>query len=669
MARIVNPHNYQYYYISNLLPLVGCFVLCTIPLLEFEGGPKGETTMAISAMRARIGAMLCAAAALCAATGARAQTGFTAIQAFGDSYADTGNIFRLIGPLPQYPTGRFSGGTNFVDATSQLLGIPQFNFAEGGALTGSVNQFGAGLPGFAQEWQGFLAAGGRIAPTDLVEINIGFNDARAYYMGGGTLAGVSAAATQSAQQAQAGVNALVGAGARNIVFTAGDVSIAPEAAGVPSAAIGSAFSQNYNSQMQVALAAIARSGVRVEYVDFDLVAERVKANPAAFGISNVGACPLSCLGNPALQNQFLFYLDDLHLTSHGFAILGEYIVNRLNAPLTFAPQGDLALTSAGGFAATLFGRLDMFSETSALASVNAHAQVNNALYSKAPYMKAPAPAVESAWSFYMLGNGGLSDRASTVSSTGYKLDSVGGTIGTEYRINANAFIGGAFDYSNPKARLLNNSGTTDVNSYQFGLYGAAINASFFVQALVTFGWQDYRNTRPGVIDEVTSNPEGTTFVAAGKVGYLFDLWQGQVGPIGGLTYARAHIDSYSESGDALLTLTVGKQTAETLVGSIGAQFRRTFVIDDRAINPYLNLTLEDDLLGNSREIQFDATSAPLIVNNWSIPGNSQRVYGRIAGGVSAPISDNLAVTVNLSRTLGRDGGDDFYGNGGLKISF
>jgi outer membrane lipase/esterase len=625
--------------------------------------------MTIAAMRRGLSA---AALGLALAAGAaQAQNGFTAIQAFGDSYADIGNVFRLAGlPFPPaYPTGRFSGGTNFIDTTSQLLGIPQFNYALGGAMTGSTNVSGPGVPGFAQEWQGFLAAGRRIAPSDILELSIGGNDARYYYQTGGTLAGVAASSTQSALQAQAGINARIGAGARNIVFTAGDVGTLPEAAGVPAAAIGSAFSQSYNSQMQVALAAIARSGVRVEYVDIAQIGERIRANPAAYGIANVGACPLACIGNPALQNNYLFYFDRVHLTSRGFAILGDYIVNRLNAPLTFAPQGDLALISASGFAATLFGRLDSFRETSAFAAVNAYAQMNAAPVTKAPPLKAAALSAPSPWSFFMVGNGGVSDRAATASSTGFKLDSVGGTIGTEYRIGANGFIGGAFDYSNPKARLDGNSGRTDVNSYQLGLYGALVNANFFAQALATFGWQDYRNTRPGVIDTLSSIPDGTSFVAAGKAGYLFDLWQGQVGPIGGLTYARARIGGYTETGDPVLTLAVGPQTAETLLGSVGAQFRRRFTLLDSVVSPYLNLTAESDLLGNSRVIQFDATAAPLIVNNWSIGAPSQRVFGRIATGVTAPVSDTVAVIFNLSQTFGRAGGDDFYGNGGVKIAF
>jgi phospholipase/lecithinase/hemolysin/uncharacterized protein YhjY with autotransporter beta-barrel domain len=617
---------------------------------------------------------LAAGAALLPIGEARAQTTFGVIQAFGDSYADTGNLFKILGQPnpPQYPTGRFSGGTNFVDTTSSLLGIPQNNFAIGGATTGPTNVVGPGIPGFQQEWQGFVAAGKKIAPSDLVEMSIGGNDARAYYQGGGTLAGVNAAATVSANQALAGINALVNAGARNLVFTTGDVGQLPEAfspALAPAAPIGTAFSQNYNAQMQAALAAIARSGVRVEMVDISLIGTQIKANPSRFGVANVGACPVACIGNPALQNQFLFYFDGVHLTSLGFTIVGEYIVNRLNAPLTIGPQGDVGLSSAMGFASTLFGRLDTFRETSGFAStMNSYAADLKVPYTKAP---PPRPVVYNPWSFYMLANGAVSDRQANVASRGFNLDSVGGTIGTEYRINANSFVGGAFDYSNPKARLFNSQGTTEANAYQIGGYGEWANANLFLQGLATVGWQNYRNVRPGVVDTITSNPDGTSVVAAGKVGYLFGAPDKiQAGPIGSLLYARARVNGYTESGDPVLTLNVGSQTAETLIGSAGAQFRFPFWVAGKLISPYVNLTADDDFIGNGRIIQFGATSAPLIINNWAIATtNSHNVYGRVAAGVVAPVWNNVALTANVSQTFARTGGNDFYGNGGLKISF
>src|SRR3984893_8488334 len=126
-------------------------------------------------------------------------------------------------------------------------------------------------------------------------------------------------------------------------------------------------------------------------------------------------------------------------------------------------------------------------------------------------------------------------------------------------------------------------------------YGAWADAHFFAQGLATFGWQNYRNTRPGVVDTITSNPDGTTFVAGGKAGYLFDAGKVQAGPIGGLTYARVRVNGFTESGDPVLTLMVGSQTAEALIGSVGVQFRAPFTIDGRLISSYLNLTLDDDL--------------------------------------------------------------------------
>ena len=605
------------------------------------------------------------------ANGAKAQVAFNRIDAFGDSYADNGNVIRLFGQAPftlggvfLYPTGRFSGGTNFVDTTSTLLGIPQNNYAYGGAATVTAN----GIPGFIQQVQGVS-----IAPSDLVEISIGGNDARYYYQNGGTLAGVPLFATASANAAIAGINTLVADGARTIVFTAGDVSQLPEAAlpaNARNAFVGSAYSQTYNAEMQAALAGIARNGVRVEYVDVAQLGNEIRANPGLYGISNVGPCPFpACVGTTpaalALQNQYLFYVDGIHLTSHGFAILGEYIVNRLNAPLSFAPQGDVAINAATGFASTLYGRLDLFRESWGFTSstVNSYASATKA--PKALPVTAPSP-----WSFYMQATGGISDRQATVASDGYNLNSVGGTIGTDYRINRNAFIGLAFDYANPKATLANNAGSTTANSYQFGFYGAWTDAHFFAQGLATFGWQNYQNSRQGVVDTITSTTEGNTLVAGGKAGYLFDIGKGQAGPIGGLTYAHARVGSYAESGDPLLTLAVGQQTAAALVASLGVQLRAPFTLNGRVISPYLNLTAENDLIGDGRIIQFNATSAPLIITSWNIPNvASQNVYGRVAAGVVAPVSDNVALTANVSRTMARQGGDDFFGTGGLKISF
>jgi outer membrane lipase/esterase len=88
------------------------------------------------------------------------------------------------------------------------------------------------------------------------------------------------------------------------------------------------------------------------------------------------------------------------------------------------------------------------------------------------------------------------------------------------------------------------------------------------------------------------------------------------------------VNGYTESGDPVLTLTVGPQTAETLVASAGVQFRTPFMVNGRIISPYLNLTAEDDLIGNGRIIQFGATSAPLITDRSQRLSRTTRITGR-----------------------------------------
>jgi outer membrane lipase/esterase len=91
---------------------------------------------------------------------------------------------------------------------------------------------------------------------------------------------------------------------------------------------------------------------------------------------------------------------------------------------------------------------------------------------KGPFIAAPPPPPPlSPLSVYVLANGGFGSRSNTPTSLGYNWDAVGGTLGAEYRINPNAFIGAAFDYANPSANL-NGNGSTETNSYQVGVYGA-----------------------------------------------------------------------------------------------------------------------------------------------------------------------------------------------------
>jgi len=327
-------------------------------------------------------AALLAASALTVATPASAQR-VDRIVAVGDSYADDGNAFQLgynnPSALAVYPTGRFSGGQNYVDVLSQILSAPVENFAIGGALASQNNTlicFDApyGTPlcgkGFQYEVDQFLNVGTQssafpngattFSEGDLLTVSIGGNDARLYQQTGGTLAGAPTAGAATAAAAKAQLDRLVAAGAPTISFLAGDTGRLPEIAGnAAGAAVRSSFSASFNGAMQQTLAGYAANGVMVHYLDLSKVLDNIIANPTAYGITSGLVCPTfpntTCVVS---SSGYLFYGDALHLTTDGFRIVAAYIATQLEAPLTLQAPSDIGLDTARQWGRTLTNRLD-----------------------------------------------------------------------------------------------------------------------------------------------------------------------------------------------------------------------------------------------------------------------------------------------------------------------
>jgi outer membrane lipase/esterase len=600
--------------------------------------------------RALIGASVAAIAAT--ATPASAQR-VDNIVAFGDSYADTGNLFKIIGGNPAplvYPTGRFSGGTNYVDTLSQLLNAPLEDFAIGGANTDDTNINGPGIPGFVTEWNAYLAGGGGPFPTvpgtfdssDLVTFSIGGNDARAYQKNGGTLAGAPAAATQSAAFATAGIDALVGAGAQNISFLAGNTAILPEIANDPAAqAVRNSFSTTFNTAMQGVLAGYAADGVTVHYLDLTLVGQRIMQDPQAYGLQSAAACNPApqCIADPAFNNSFLFYVDNLHLTSAGFAIVGKYIAAQLEAPLTLAAPSDMALDTARQFGRTLEFRSDVSGRTA-------------------------APGLH----FFLSGDGFSRKVGNSQTNEAFDVDGLGATAGAE--IGLGLGVGGvAVNYTRPRVRFGNDASKDTADSYQIGAFAGVGMGPLFAQAHLGYGSDKHKISRFGVIDSMKASPNGHHVLAGAKGGYLMPMGSFQLGPVIGLDYAKATVDSYTEHGDDALTLNVSKQNYDALTGNLGLEVRGSVAVPGAGVHPYAQALLEKDLIGDGRTIFYAQTDAPGIVNRFDYEDRSEKLYGRLNAGVSASVLGMVGIEGGISTTVGKKQGNDLSGVLGVRIGF
>lgn len=617
--------------------------------------------------RALLGAT--ALAAFSVASPAAAQH-IGSIVAFGDSYADDGNAFQLGYANPQalaiYGTGRFSGGTNYIDTLSQILSVPVSNFAIGGAFGGTNNGtlcFDPFYPfptsplcgkGLQYEVDQFLdvgtqasafPAGTTFGPNDLLAVSVGGNDARFYQQAGGSLAIAPTAGAAAAVGASAQLDRLVAAGAPTISFLAGDTGRLPEPGLTPAqSAIRTAYSTAFNTGIQNTLAGYAANGVMVHYLDLTTIGDQIAANPTAYGITNVGACTPapSCVASSGFADQFLFYVDGLHLTSAGFAIVAKYVAAQLQAPLTLEATSELGLDTARQFGRTLSSRVDLGSPRDGEVAEGAH--------------------------LFIVGDTFSRDLKASETRDHFDVDGTGATLGVSYGFG-NGIVGIAGNYTRPKAKFIGDPARTETKSWQIGGFAGYAIAGAFAQGYVGYGNDNHDLTRQGVIDSLSADADGNHWMAGAKAGYLMPLGILRAGPVLAIDYAKAKVDGYTEEGDAALSLNVDSVSAKSLTGSIGAEFRGDFDNSGIALRPFVSAVLEKELSDGHRTIHFAQTSAPGIVNSWVVGDGSKGVYGRLTGGASAGILNGVTLNAEASTTISRDGGNDVSAHVGLDIGF
>jgi uncharacterized protein YhjY with autotransporter beta-barrel domain/phospholipase/lecithinase/hemolysin len=606
--------------------------------------------------------------AVLGATLAPAKAQFTSITDFGDSYADTGSVpggaFVLAGVAPPCPTAypycRFTGGpTTFVDSLQSIFGLPTAtNYAIGGARTDDTNTIPGLSLGFTYELQQF--AGNRFTGSDLIALSIGGNDLSAI----ADPTQIKSSALASAQNALAGVDQLAAAGAYNIAWLSpGNSKYFP----VPPTGVGGLaftdaqrdeWAHDYFQDIEQLLSPLAHSGVRIFLFNFEILQERIYADPGLYGFNSDPKCQAYSSGIPNC-----FYDNAVHPTSAGMALIANYMANQIDAPSTVAPQGAIVTGIATNFAGSVFARLD------ADRSFEEFGMGSTTVMSYAAPAKDLGPAApENRWSVYgdVDTGGGSFDRQFLAPA--YDYDAVGGALGVEYRVDPKLRLGGVFGYSATDVSFDVLNAHDRIDSYQFAGYGSFTDAHWFADALLAYGFDDFALDRAGVIGAIHGATSADAFTVAGQAGYLVDVGPIRAGPIAGLDYTHAVIHAYTETGDSLLTMMVGQQAVDALIGDAGLQLRFPFVWRGDLYSPVVAVTAEQDFLGSGRMVTTTQVTTPLLPVLTPVPSDN-RVYGKVAAGFAASIARNVSAMVTAATTFAREGGADFTVSCGIKAAF
>ncbi|MGY4630218.1 autotransporter domain-containing protein [Bradyrhizobium sp. USDA 4486] len=634
------------------------------------------------------------AAALLLAAGmpvapARAQQLGT-IYGFGDSLLDVSRNCPIAFPqsAPYGACGNGRGSLQWLSMLTSYSFSKPNDYAYNGVGNGVFPAFNGG-PTVAQQVAAFTSAGGSFQPNDLIVIGGMPNNSAAPLLGILDSNGLPytpqtlSAATLSKQYDN--IAQLIKAGGRNFVVEnmfssstynfyviGGFYPLGPPYAfpNIPGAAT---FFGLANANLASTLAPLAAPGVRLHVIDLAAIYTKAYTDPASLGFKTGTACIFdgNCLtASKDVQNQHFMF--DLHPTDAGYAVIARYEANLLAAQDGLAAQADIAQLTAQNFSNSVFSRLDAFRANDPRVTAGpsqAHASMDRpGISTKAPGRLAP----ELPLSVYLAaayGSGSRGDRfGADGNAVGFDYTLAGGTFGADVKLDANIRVGGALNYTNPVANLHGGTGHLDLDSYQVAGYASLSYPHLLTDIVATYGYNNYRIDRPGVVDTIRGSTRGDTFTAGFKSAYLFDVGRVRVGPLVGLLYDYTNVDPYTETGDPIVTQFVARQKLEGLTGSAGVQFRAPFAVGAHAINSFVNLTAEHDFLGGARTLLAAETAALALPIYTVVAGNPDRTYGKVVGGVSTALAGNVAGMLTAASTFGNSN-PQFAVQGAVKIAF
>ncbi len=222
---------------------------------------------------------------------------------------------------------------------------------------------------------------------------------------------------------------------------------------------------------------------------------------------------------------------------------------------------------------------------------------------------------------------------------GFRWDRGGVMAGAEYRWDDGLTVGFGLGYATTGLKVPSASERADINSLQVGLYAGYVSGPWRLSgaASFTYDWIDTRRSIAG-IGTSTAHFGGQEYGLAAEVGYRFEVGGFAIEPVAGLSFISVRTARFNEAGTGLFDLAGRPATTNALYGSLGAQVRRQFSIDDMKFGIEARARWQHDFLYDGRSVTAAFAAAPgtSLAVQGAKPGRDAALLGLTVGTLLAP---------------------------------
>jgi outer membrane lipase/esterase len=600
---------------------------------------------------------------------------FSGVVVFGDSLSDAGYFrpFLASRGFPAAQMGRFSTNPDpvWTELISQFYGFSGTpsnaggtNYAQGGARVTQVPGQST-PPGMAErpvstQVSEYLTSRNNAAdPNALYTMFAGANDFfvqfTALQAGQITSAqlqtNVLLAATQEVQQ----VGRLSAAGARYIMVVGGfDAAMTPSSLALDAAtrAAVTQLTAGYNLTLWTSLLG---AGIRVIPVDLFSLFNEIRANPSAYGFTNItgvacGQFPgapntssLFCLQGvnttATLANTYMFADATGHLTAASNRIIAQFAESLIEGPYNYSMLAEAPLRTR---AIHVMGIADGL------------ANGRNAALGK--------------YTVFAGGGIGEYDVDQSIGNAGASNKSDGLTIGVTVRASESVTLGAAYGQTRNRGAFGVNGGDFKARDNNWSVFGSINAGRFYASAVGTIADIQYndihRNIQLGnVLRTATASTNGSNASVFLNAGYDFSLGRFLIGPVVSATWQDVEVAGFEEAGAGSANLRMSTQKRRSQVWSGGLRASCDF----EGWTPWIRFTADKETEDDPRFV----TASPMSIvtgNQYDVPayvGDSS--YTTFSAGIRGWLMPNVALGLSYYMVNGRSGTNEQGGS--LVLSF
>ena len=188
------------------------------------------------------------------------------------------------------------------------------------------------------------------------------------------------------------------------------------------------------------------------------------------------------------------------------------------------------------------------------------------------------------WSIFVSGQVASGDREDTSAEAGFDVETLGVTVGFDYRASSRWLLGLAGGWLDSGSDFVHGEGTLDVEGYSATAFAGYARDAFYFDLVGSWGQNEYDLSRfvhvPSeslaleIPQHARGNPDGDQAAFAAALGYDASFGATGLGFFGRASWVDVTIDAFDETGAGGANLALSEQDLESLLSEVGLELTR-----------------------------------------------------------------------------------------------